>query len=85
MQIVGFRHIILLLSVYSENPPMTEKVLTSLTSLPEEVAIEDLLLTRLAKLRNFLPFPAKPRHASRLPQPNVGNLSNIIIAAMKEK
>ena len=48
------------LSVYSENPPMTKKVLTSLISLPEEVAIEDLLLTRRAKLRDFLPFPVKP-------------------------
>ena len=34
------------LSVYSKKPPMTKEVLTSLTSLPEEVAIEDLLLTR---------------------------------------
>ena len=62
------------LSVYSENPPMTKEVLTSLTSLPEEVAIEDLLLTRRGKLRDFLPFPVKPRHASRLAQPNFGNL-----------
>ena len=45
------------LSVYSENPPMTKEVLSSRTSLPEEVAIEDLLLTRRAKLRDFLPFP----------------------------
>ena len=73
------------LSVYSENPPMTKELLTSLTSLPEEVAIEDLLLMRRAKLRGFLPFPVKPRHASRLAQPIFGNLSKIIIAAMKEK
>ena len=73
------------LSVYSENPPMTKKVFTSLTSLPEEVAIKDLLLTRRAKLRNFLPFPVKPHHASRLAQPNFENLWKIIIAAMKEK
>ena len=72
------------LSVYSESPPMTKEVLTSLTLLPEEVAIEDLLLTRRAKLRDFLPFPVKPRHASRLAQPNFGNLSKIITAAMKE-
>ena len=62
------------LSVYFENPPMTKEVLTSLTSLPEEVAIEDLLLTRPAKLRDFLPLPVKPRHASRLAKPNFGNL-----------
>ena len=72
-------------SVYSENPPMTEKVLTSLASLPEEVTTKDLLLTRRAKLRDFLSFPVKPRHASRLTQPILGNLSKIIIAAMKEK
>ena len=53
-------------SVYYENPPMTEEVLTSLTSLPEEVAIEDLLLTRRAKLRDFLPFPVNLCHASPL-------------------
>ena len=58
------------LSVYSENLAMTKEVLTSLTSLPEEVAIEDLLLTRRTKLRDFLPFLVKPRHASRLTQPN---------------
>ena len=34
------------LSVYSENPPMTKEVLTSLTSPSEEVAMEDMLLTR---------------------------------------
>ena len=73
------------LSVYSENPPITKEVLTSLTSQPKEVAIEDLVLTRRAKLRDFLPFPVKPRHASRLAQPNFRNLSKIIIAAMKEK
>ena len=73
------------LSVYSEKLAMTKEVLTSLTSLPEEVAIEDLLFTRRAKLRDFLPFPVKPRHASRLAQPNFGKLSKIIIAAMKEK
>ena len=49
------------LSVYYENPPMTKELLTSLTSLLEEVAIEDLLLMRRAKLRGFLPFPVKPR------------------------
>ena len=64
---------------------MTKEVLTSLTSLSEEVAIKDLLLTKRAKLRDFLPFPVKPRHASPLAQPNLGNLSKIIIAAMKEK
>ena len=64
---------------------MTEEVLTSLTLLPEEVAMEGLVLTRRAKLRDFLPFPVKPRHASRLTQPIFGNLSTIIIAAMKEK
>ena len=64
---------------------MTEEVLTSLTSLLEEVVIEDLLLTRRAKLRDFLPFPVKPHNASRLAQSNFGNLSKIIIAAMKEK
>ena len=63
---------------------MTEEVLTSLTSLLEEVAIEDLLSTRRAKLRDFLPFSVKPHHASRLAQPNFGNLSKIIIAAVKE-
>ena len=73
------------LSVYFENPPMTKEVLTFLTSLPEKVAIENLLLTRRAKLKDFLPFPVKPRHASRLAQPNFENLSKIIIAAMKEK
>ena len=73
------------LSVYSENPSKTTKVLTSLTSLPEEVAIEDLLSTKRAKLRDFLPFPVKPHHASRLAQLNFGSLSKIIIAAMKEK
>ena len=70
------------LSVYFENPPMTKEVLTSLTSLSEEVTIEDLLLTRL---RDFLPFPEKPCHASRLALPNFGNLSKIIVATMKEK
>ena len=64
---------------------MTNGVLTSLTSLPKKMAIEDLLLTRQAKLRDFLPFPVKSRYASRLAQPNFGNLSKIIIAAMKEK
>ena len=65
---------------------MTKKVLTSLTSLPEVEAIEDfLLLTRRAKLRDFLPFPVKPRHASRLAQPNFRNPSKIIIAAIKDK
>ena len=64
---------------------MTKEGLTSHTLLSEEVAIEDLLLTRRAKLRNFLPFPVKPRHASRLALPNFENLSKIIIAAMKEK
>ena len=47
------------LSVYSENPPTTKEVLTSLTSLPEEVAIEDLLLTRRAKLRDFFTISSK--------------------------
>ena len=64
---------------------MTKEVLTFLTLLPEEVAIEDLLLTRRAKLKDLLPFPVKPRHASRLALPNFANLSKIIIAAMKEK
>ena len=73
------------ISVYSENLPMTKEVFTSLASLLEEVAIEDLLLTKRAKLRDFLPFQVKPRHASRLAQSNFGNLSKIIIAAMKEK
>ena len=73
------------LSVYSENSPMTKKVLTSLTSLSEEVATKDLLLTRRAKLSDFLSFPVKLRNASRLTRPNFGNLSKIIIAAMKEK
>ena len=72
-------------SFSSENLPMTKKVLTSLTSVPEVVAVEDLLLTRRAKLRDFLLFPVKPRHASRLAQSNFRNLSKIIIAAMKEK
>ena len=72
------------LSVYSENPPMTKEVLTSLTSLPEEEAIEHLLLTRRAKLRDFLPFSVKPRHAFRLAMPNFGNLSKIVVATMKE-
>ena len=72
------------LSVYSENPPITKEVLTSLTSLPEEVAIENLLLTTRAKQRDFLAFPVKPRHASRLAQPNFGNLSKITIASMRE-
>ena len=72
-------------SVDSENPPMTKKVLTSLTSLLEEVATENLLLTRRAKLRDFLSFSVKPRNASRLTQPNFGNLSKIVTAAMKEK
>ena len=40
---------------------------------------------RSGKLRDFLPFPVKPRHASRLAQPNFGNLSKIITAATKEK
>ena len=71
-------------SVSSKNLPMTKKVLTSLTSLPEVEAIEDLLLTRRAKLRDFLPFPVKPRHASRLAQPNFRNPSKIIITAMKD-
>ena len=70
------------LSVYFENPRMTKEVLTSLTSLSEEVAIEDLLLTRL---KDFLPFPVKPCHASCLALPNFGNLSKIIVATMKEK
>ena len=73
------------LRVYSENPRMTKEVLTSFTSLPEEVAIEDLLLARRVKVRDFLPFPVKPRHASRLAQPIFGNLSKIIVAAMTEK
>ena len=73
------------LNVYSKNPPMTKKVLTFFTLLPEKVAIEDLLLMRLAKLRHFLPYPVKSRHASRLALPTFGNLSKIIIAAMKEK
>ena len=73
------------LSVYSENSPMTKKVLTSLTSLSEEVATKDLLLTRRAKLSDFLSFPVKLRNAFRLTRPNFGNLSKIIIAAMKEK
>ena len=64
---------------------MTKEVLTSLTSLLQEMAIEDMLLTRRAKLRDFLPFSVKPRHASRLAQSNFGNQSKIIIAAMKEK
>ena len=64
---------------------MTKEVLTFLTSMLEEVAIEDLLLTRRIKQQDFLPFPVKPRPASRLAQPNFGNLSKIIIAAMKEK
>ena len=72
-------------SVYSENLAMTKEVLTFLTSLPEEVAIEDLLFTRRANQETFLLFPVKPRHASRLAQPNFGKLSKIIIAAMKEK
>ena len=72
-------------SVYSENPPMTKKVLTSFILLPEEVATKDLLLTRRAKLKDFLSFSVKPRNASRLIQPNFGNLSKIIIAAIKEK
>ena len=72
-------------SVYSENPPMNKKVLTSFTSLPEEVATKDLLLTRRAKLRDFLSFSVKLRNAFRLTQPNFGNLSKIIIAAIKEK
>ena len=56
MQRVSFRQIIIALSVYSENPPMTKEVLTSFTSLPEKMAVEDLLLTRLAKLRHFYHF-----------------------------
>ena len=64
---------------------MTKQVLTSLTSLSEEVAVEDLLLTRRATLRDFLPFPVKPCHASRLALPNFGKLSKIIVATMKEK
>ena len=73
------------LSVYSENPAMTKTVLTSLPSQPEEVAAKKLLLTRRAKLRDFLSFPVKPRNAFHLTQPNSGNLSKIIFAAMKEK
>ena len=38
---------------------MTKEVLTSLTLLPEEVAIEDLLLTRRAKLRDFFTISSK--------------------------
>ena len=33
------------LSLYSENPPFTKEALTSLFSLPEEVSVENLLLT----------------------------------------
>ena len=33
------------LSLYSENPPFTKEALTSLSSLPEEVSVENLLLT----------------------------------------
>ena len=47
------------LSVCFENPPMTKEVLTSLTSLPEEVEIEDLLLTRQAKLKRLFTISSK--------------------------
>ena len=33
------------LRLYSKNPPFTKKALTSLSSLPEEVSVENLLLT----------------------------------------
>ena len=45
------------LSVYSENLGMTKEVLTSLTSLPEEVAIEDLVLTRRAFIISSITAP----------------------------
>ena len=33
------------LSLYSENPPFTEETLTSLSSLPEDISVANLLLT----------------------------------------
>ena len=33
------------LSLYTENPPFTKEALTSLSALPEEVSVENLLLT----------------------------------------
>ena len=47
------------LSVYSENPPMAIEVLTSLTSFPEEAAIEDLLVNRQANLKDFVTIFSK--------------------------
>ena len=47
------------LSVYSENPPMAIETLKSLTSLSEEVAIEDSLLKRQANLKDFLTISSK--------------------------
>ena len=41
-------------SLYSENPPFTEETLTSLSSLPEDVSVENLLLIiRETVLKHF--------------------------------
>jgi len=47
------------LSLYSENPPFTKEVLISLSSLPEEIAREGLLLTRGTNLKDFFTVASK--------------------------
>ena len=46
------------LRLYSENPPFTIEALTSLSSLPEEVSVENLLLiiTRGTALKQPAPW-----------------------------
>ena len=53
-------------SLYSENPPFTKEALTLIFSLPEEVSVENLLLT-IAKetvMQTLLLLTVKALHTS---------------------
>ena len=75
------------LSWYSENPPFTTEALTSLSSLPEEVSVESLLLTitRGTMLKHFFTVDSKNAPCILFGSTEFGNALTTITAAKKEK